>query len=92
MPIRFSFEMLEKMDGAAKELGLENRSALVKAAVQALLRYMKEEGPDGMRIDYRLVFQQLVGEMDGRRITLAKVAESRGRYRVKKNAKSEAVS
>ena len=84
--------MLARMEKSAADLGLGNRSDLVKAAVSALLRYVEEVGPDGMRIDYRLVFQQLVGEMDGRRITLAKVAESRGRYRVKKNAKNEAIS
>jgi hypothetical protein len=54
--------MVDDMDRYSVVLGLENRSALIKLAVESLLRYLRTHPPDSLQID----FKKLVADLDGR--------------------------
>jgi hypothetical protein len=54
--------MVEDMDKFSKALGLENRSALIKMAVESLLRYLRTHPPESLQLD----FAKLLSDLDGR--------------------------
>lgn len=87
IPIRFSPEMLERLDRAALSSGLENRTAVVKLCVQLFLRMLEENNYQIPGFD----LAALIKNLDGRTHRYKKhdpptllVAESRPEYGAKK--------
>jgi hypothetical protein len=75
IPIRFPDQQIRAMAYVGKEMGLENRSDVVKFAVKALCDYVKEHGAAGLRPQGQMILR----ELDGRT----------HRYRTKKETEVE---
>jgi hypothetical protein len=74
IPVRFSPEIRQRLEKTAKNMGISNRTALIKICVSSFLDYFEQEGVAGLPINWR----EILHELDGRthRYKKLKVAES----------------
>lgn len=83
VPVRFPEAMWDDMDRVSQELHLQNRTDLVKVAVQSVIRYVKTVGAENMRLDFQRIAAELLRQIDGRTTEasdLLRVAESKADY------------
>ena len=62
LSIRLSFEMIERLENAAKKMGLGSRMAILKMCVQSFLDDFEKNGVAGLPLDWR----KIVHDLDGR--------------------------
>ncbi len=74
IPVRLSDETIARLDRAAAKLGLDNRTDLIKLAINSLLRHIERSGRLQLPVDWR----DLLDDMDGRthRYASLRVAET----------------
>lgn len=68
IPIRFSEQMIAELEAAAKGLGFQNRSDIVKLCVQSFLTHFQTSGMEALPLNWKA----LVKDLDGRTHRYAK--------------------
>jgi hypothetical protein len=62
IPVRLSFDMIERLEKCAAKLGLPSRTALLKMCVTSFLDDFERNGIAGLPLDWR----KIVRDLDGR--------------------------
>ena len=62
IPIRLSFEMIERLENVAKKMGLDSRTAVIKMCVLSFLEDFEKNGVAGLPLDWR----KIIHDLDGR--------------------------
>lgn len=62
IPVRLSFEMIKRLENAAKKMGLSSRTAVLKMCVESFLEDFEENGVAGLPLNWR----QIIHDLDGR--------------------------
>jgi len=62
IPVRFSPELISRLEKAAETTGLGNKSAVIKLCVKNFLDFLDEHGPEGLGVNWR----ELLRQTDGR--------------------------
>ena len=62
IPVRLSFEMIERLENAAKKMGLSSRTAVLKMCVESFLEDFEKNGVAGLPLNWR----QIIHDLDGR--------------------------
>ncbi len=73
--VRLSPEIIQRLDKAAANLGLGNRTSLIKMSVSSFLDYFEQTGVAGLPLNW----QEIIHQLDGRTHRYSKfpVAEKR---------------
>ena len=62
IPIRFSPEIVKRLEAAAAATGLETKTAVVKLCVANFLDFFEKHGPSGLALNWK----DMLRETDGR--------------------------
>jgi len=62
LSVRLSFEMIERLENAAKKMGLGSRMAVLKMCVESFLEDFEKHGVAGLPLDWR----KIIHDLDGR--------------------------
>jgi hypothetical protein len=82
--VRLPLDIIDRLDRAAKTIGLGNRTALIKMSVAGFLEHFEKSGSAGLPLNWK----EIVHDLDGRshRYDYLKVAEKTARYGKTKNS------
>lgn len=62
IPVRFSLEIIQRLENAAKKMNLGSRTAVVKMCVASFLEDFEKNGVAGLPLNWR----QIIHDLDGR--------------------------
>jgi len=61
-PVRLTDETLQRLDLAAKKMGLGNRTSLIKMSITSFLEYFEQTGMAGLPLNWK----EIIHKLDGR--------------------------
>jgi len=60
--VRFPLEIIQRLDNAAKKMGIGNRTSLIKMSVSSFLDHLDQTGAAGLPLNWK----EIIHSLDGR--------------------------
>ena len=81
IPVRFSPEILARLEDAARKMGLEDRTSVIKFCLATFLDYYERRGFGKLRPEW----ETILAELDGRTKEAKIAAEAKPKYGRRQN-------